>query len=191
MERILSLNRFRCLMVFIFTGIFFILTLVLTGITAASIWHGFVGDTDLVEAFIKAINTAVVALATFELGLVVHREYRNDETHVIVVLRRTLPRFISIVCIALALEGLLMVIKYSQLEMAGNLLYPVAIIVSAALLLAALGVFLRLSDGVDDNHFDTGMPQHAAAEGSPAARGELQAGMLHPATDLQTPSGIL
>ncbi|BAZ94426.1 uncharacterized protein FOKN1_2046 [Thiohalobacter thiocyanaticus] len=184
MERILSLNHFRYLMVFIFTGIFLILTLVLTGITVASIWHGFAGDTDLVESFIKAINTAVVALATFELGLVVHKEYRSDETHVIVVLRRTLPRFISIVCIALALEGLLMVIKYSQLEMAGNLFYPVAIIVSAALLLAALGVFLRLSDGVDDNHFDTGMPQHAAAEGSPA-------GMLHPATDPQTPSGIL
>ena len=154
MERILSLNRFRCMMVFIFTGIFFILTLVLTGITAASIWHGFVGDSDLVGTFIKAINTAVVALATFELGLVVHKEYRNDESHVIVVLRRTLPRFISIVCIALALEGLLMVIKYSQLEMAGNLFYPVAIIISAALLLAALGVFLRLSDGVDDSRFE-------------------------------------
>lgn len=181
MERILSLNHFRFLMVLIFTGIFFILTLVLTGITVASIWHGFAGDTDLVEAFIKAINTAVVALATFELGLVVHKEYRSDETHVIVVLRRTLPRFISIVCIALALEGLLMVIKYSQLEMAGNLFYPVAIIVSAALLLAALGVFLRLSDGVDDNRFDPGVPERVTAEGSAAARGEPEVAMPQPA----------
>jgi hypothetical protein len=60
-------------------------------------------------------------------------------------LQRTLPRFVSIVCIGLSLEGLLMVIKYSQLELAGNLYYPVAIITSAAFLLAALGVFLRLS----------------------------------------------
>lgn len=163
MERILSLNHFRCLMVFIFTGIFFLLTLVLTGITMVNIWHGFVGDTELVEAFIKAINTAVVALATFELGLVVNREYRNDESHVIVVLRRTLPRFVSIVCIALSLEGLLMVIKYSQLEMAGNLFYPVAIIVSAALLLSALGIFLRLSEGVDDSRIDAADPDFAAA----------------------------
>lgn len=33
------------------------------------------------------------------------------------------------------------------LDLAGNLYYPVAIIVSAALLLMALGVFLRLAPG--------------------------------------------
>ena len=38
-----------------------------------------------------------------------------------------------------------MVIKYSQLDMAGNLYYPVAIIVSASTLLMALGVFLRMA----------------------------------------------
>jgi hypothetical protein len=37
-----------------------------------------------------------------------------------------------------------MVIKYSQLDMAGNLYYPVAIIISTAILLAALGLFLKL-----------------------------------------------
>ncbi len=60
-----------------------------------------------------------------------------------VVLRRTVPRFVSIVCIALVLEGLLLVIKYSQLDLAGNLYYPVAIIMAASFLLIALGIFLR------------------------------------------------
>lgn len=163
MERIFSLDHFRRMMVFIFTGIFFLLTLVLTGIAAADLWHGFVGDSEMMEAFIKAINAAVVSLATFELGLVVNQEYRNDKSHVIVVLRRTLPRFISIVCIALALEGLLMVIKYSQLGMAGNLFYPVAIIVSAAALLASLGVFLRLSERIDADKAGAGEQNTVAA----------------------------
>jgi len=57
--------------------------------------------------------------------------------------------FVGIVCIALVLEGLLMVIKYSQLELAGNLTYPVAIIASAALLLTALGLFLRFTENLD------------------------------------------
>lgn len=173
MNRVFSLNRFRCLMVFMFTGVFFTLTLILSGITIMDIWHGFTGNAEIVESFIKAINMAVVALATFELGLVVNKEYGSDETHVIIVLRRTLPRFISIVCIALALEGLLMVIKYSQLEMAGNLFYPVAIIVSAAMLLAALGIFLRLSDRVDDTRF----PVRPDPQPAPAPAGDMQAAM--------------
>jgi len=49
---------------------------------------------------------------------------------------------------------LLMVIKYSQLDLAGNLYYPVAIISSAALLLIVLGVFLRLSDTLTNHNAD-------------------------------------
>lgn len=89
----------------------------------------------------------MVALAIFELGTVVSKEYGNNEdSHIVIVLRRTLPRFISIVCIALALEGLLMVIKYSQLDMAGNLYYPVAIIIATSTLIIALGIFLRFTN---------------------------------------------
>jgi hypothetical protein len=50
-----------------------------------------------------------------------------------------------------------MVIKYSQLELAGNLYYPVAIITSTALLLASLGVFLHLTrknNGTSPVHAD-------------------------------------
>lgn len=39
-----------------------------------------------------------------------------------------------------------MTIKYSQLELAGNLYYPVAIISSAAILLIALGIFIYLTN---------------------------------------------
>lgn len=56
-----------------------------------------------------------------------------------------MPRFIGTVCVALSLEGLIMVIKYSQLDMAGNLYYPVAIISSTALLLTSLGLFLHFT----------------------------------------------
>ena len=127
--------------------IFFILAFALTSLSVDAILTGVTGGLGFTEAVLKAVNMAIVALAIFELGLVVTKEYarRDDDHHIIVVLRRTLPRFVSIVCIALVLEGLLMVIKYSQLELAGNLYYPVAVITSAALLLAALGVFLRLS----------------------------------------------
>ena len=148
MHTLRHVSIYRQLMAVIFSLIFFALSAVLGGITIQAMAEGAFGSLPLIEAFLKAINTAVISLAIFELGLVVIKEYagREDDGHIIVVLRRTLPRFVSIVCIALVLEGLLMVIKYSQLDLAGNLYYPVAIISSAALLIIALGVFLHLSE---------------------------------------------
>lgn len=135
-----------------FSILFFMFSLVLAALTLQEIWHGVGSAENLIGAFIKAINIAVIALAIFELGLVVNKEYNDTEDdHIVTVLRRTVPRFVSIVCIALVLEGLLLVIKYSQLELAGNLYYPVAIIIAASLLLAALGVFLRLSNQPEKN----------------------------------------
>lgn len=148
-----GMTSFRQLMAISFSAIFFILALSLTALSGDAILMGLNGELHFTEAILKAINMAIVGLAIFELGLVVNKEYagKSHDHHIVIVLRRTLPRFVSIVCIALVLEGLLMVIKYSQLDLAGNLYYPVAIITSAALLLAALGVFLRLSgNGYDD-----------------------------------------
>ncbi|HSH68396.1 MAG TPA: hypothetical protein VK997_00665 [Deferrisomatales bacterium] len=130
-----------------FSVVFFGLALALGGLALEIIWTTITGAMALAEGLLKALNMAVISLATFELGLGVHKEYasHNDTDDVLVILRRTVARFVSIVCIALVLEGLLMVIKYSQLDLAGNLPYPVAIVASASLLLAALGAFLRLS----------------------------------------------
>ena len=131
----------------VFSIMFFALAVSLVILAIEALTDGLFTDHHLVEGLLKAINMAIISLAMFELGLVVNKEYADkaDKGDVVVVLRRTVPRFVSIVCIALALEGLLMVIKYSQLELAGNLYYPVAIITSAAFLLIALGVFLHFS----------------------------------------------
>ncbi|WP_304525892.1 hypothetical protein [Halomonas sp. I5-271120] len=112
-----------------------------------SVAKGFMEGAEFMQIFLSSVNTAIIALALFELALVVNREHSgsDEEEGAVASLRRTIPRFIGLVCIALALEGLIMVIKYSQLELAGNLYYPVAIIASTALLLAALAFFLHLT----------------------------------------------
>jgi len=40
-----------------------------------------------------------------------------------------------------------MIIKYSQLELAGNLFYPVGILIGGSVLLVSLGLFLWLTQG--------------------------------------------
>ena len=129
-----------------FTFIFFAISgaIIATALVEA-IGHVLNGD-EVTQLIVKLVNASVIAMAVYEVALVIGKEYGAEADHdVIVMLRRTLPRFIGTVCVALSLEGLMMVIKYSQLDLAGNLYYPVAIIVSAALLLMALGVFLRLA----------------------------------------------
>lgn len=129
-----------------FSTIFFLFSLSLVTMMFSEIITGLLESQKIISIFLNAINTAVVALAIFELGTVVSKEYcHNEESHIVVVLRRTLPRFVSIVCIALALEGLLMVIKYSHLDLAGNLYYPVAIIIATSFLIISLGIFLHFT----------------------------------------------
>lgn len=134
----------------VFTVIFFGLAM---AIIVSLIYHfveGILDKKNITEVFLSSINTGIIALAVFELALIINKEYsgssENDKKDVIASLRETLPRFIGTVCVALSLEGLIMVIKYSQLDLAGNLYYPVAIIVSTALLLSALGLFVYLTD---------------------------------------------
>ena len=105
------------------------------------------GNTDIITGLIKSINVAFISLATFELGTGVLKEYnpRRDEEDIFLVVRRMVMRFGSVTSIALVLEGLVMVIKYSQTNMAGNLDYPVEILVAAAILLTGLGIFLALT----------------------------------------------
>lgn len=141
----MSIILIRTLFARMFTFIFFGLALAIVFSLLSSIIIGFLEGEDIMEIFLQSINTGIIALAVFELALVINKEYsglENKEEGVVASLRRTIPRFIGTVCIALSLEGLIMVIKYSQLEMAGNLYYPVAIISSTALLLASLGLFL-------------------------------------------------
>lgn len=139
--------QYRQLVALGFSMLFFVFSVFLTGIMLYEIVDGLFHSDKLISVFINGINNAVIALATFELGTVIIKEYGNNEdSHIVVVLRRTLPRFLSIVCIALALEGLLMVIKYSQLDLAGNLYYPVAIIIATSMLVMSLGVFLRFTN---------------------------------------------
>lgn len=131
----------------LFSCIFFGLAAAIILSLIMSVVEGIATGAHIMPMFLSSINTGIIALAVFELALVIDKEYsgHDEESNAVLSLRRTIPRFIGTVCIALSLEGLIMVIKYSQLDLAGNLYYPVAIISSTAFLLIALAVFLYLT----------------------------------------------
>ena len=165
-------SKFRRSMALAFTLIFCGLAVALAAIAVHLAAQSVAADRTWAEGLLKSLNMAVIALATFELGLGVHKEYAGQDVgaDILTVLRRTVSRFVSIVCIALVLEGLIMVIKYSQMDLAGNLPYPVAIVCSGALLLLSLGGFLHCT---------------RAGEGHAGARASRVSGMLRAGSHLR------
>ena len=130
-----------------FSIVFLATSLFLVGLSCFQFVTGLREGKEMINIFVQAINTGIISLAIFELGIGIGKEYagHEEETCTFTVVRRTMMRFVGTVCIALVLESLIMIIKYSQLELAGNLTYPVAILAGTSFLLMGLGVFLHLT----------------------------------------------
>lgn len=144
------MTEYKQMMATLFSAIFHALSLLLIVLASYKfVEYAINPDGDLVSMIIEAINTYVISLAMFELGAGINKEYKNpdDEENIYLNVRRTITRFVGTVCIALVLEALIMIIKYSQLELAGNLFYPVGILFGGSFLLVSLGAFLWLTKG--------------------------------------------
>lgn len=146
------IERMRRVLVPAFTFFFLAFALLYAGGAMFQFLRPIIDDGDLLEGLVNGLHMGVVALAVYELAQIVYQEYDDvgPVQRIVARIRRGLIRFVSVVCTALVLEALIMVIKYSQKDLAGFLYYPVAIIVAAAVLLMALGVFAHLSSGVVD-----------------------------------------
>lgn len=176
------MGRMKFLMAWAFASFFFGVSLVLIGLMGYHFAKGVLEGGELVTTLLATISKAVVALATFELGVGISREYpahHLEEENVYSNVRRTTTRFFGVVSIALVLESLIMVIKYSQLELAGNLYYPVAIICGASVLMVSLGAFLHLTRA--ESATGLSAARHGALRREEPELGESDDGWIRPA----------
>lgn len=145
-------KRYKTTIALAYSTIFHLISLMLIGLTISSFVESFLlKESEFIALIIESINNLVIGLAMFELGIGVGKEYLEIEEgdNIFQNMRRTITRFVGTVSIALVLEGLIMIIKYSKLELAGNLYYPVSILFVCSFLLIGLGVFLRLTGQSD------------------------------------------
>ncbi|WP_198650450.1 hypothetical protein [Saccharospirillum mangrovi] len=144
-----GIKLYKRLMAGLFSSLFFALALIMALSSLYQLLADLFDSGQMMSTVIRAINTLVIALAMYELGAGISKEYSSDDAseNVYTNIRRTITRFVGTVCIALVLEALIMIIKYSQLELAGNLYYPVAILFGSGVLLLSLGGFLALTRG--------------------------------------------
>ena len=105
------------------------------------------GDRDpagRVDAILDGISVLTISLASFELGQTIYEEQVLRETHISAPtrVRRFLSRFLVVLVVALSIETLVAVFRFSR-DDPSQLPYAAAVGLTAAALLLAWGAFVR------------------------------------------------
>lgn len=98
------------------------------------------------DGVLNSIALLTIAVAAFELGQTIFEEEIQREAHMSAPsrVRRFLSRFLVVLVVALSIETLVAVFRFSR-DDPTNLPYAAAIGLTAAALLAAWGVFVKLN----------------------------------------------
>lgn len=127
----------------------------LVGLGATRIWEGLSLDprtvADRLNAVLEGLAVLTVAVAALELGQTILEEEVQREAHMSAPtrVRRFLSRFLVVLVVALSIETLVLVFKASR-ERPEQLPYAACVGLTAAALLAAWGLFVRLNRSAEE-----------------------------------------
>lgn len=103
-----------------------------------------------IDGVLDTIAIMTISLASFELAQTIYEEEVLREAHISAPtrVRRFLSRFLVVLVVALSIETLVSVFKYSR-DDPSQLPYAASVGLAAAALLAAWGVFIHLNRGAE------------------------------------------
>ena len=125
--------------------------IVLAGI---QLWDGIAGDMEFnarLDTVLETLAVITFALAALELGQTIIEEEVQREVHMSAPtrVRRFLSRFMVVLVVALTIESLVLVFRYSH-EAPENMAYGAIVASSAAALMVGWGVFIRLNSTAEE-----------------------------------------
>jgi hypothetical protein len=137
-------------------ALFVAASIALIVIGAVQLWAGIqlfdeVGVVDRLNAVLESIAVLTVALAALELGQTILEEevLREAQMSAPTRVRRFLSRFMIVLVVALTIETLVLAFRFGG-EAPELLPYVAAIGLTAAVLLAAWGIFIRLNRSAEE-----------------------------------------
>lgn len=137
-------------------ALFFLCALALIGLTAIELWSGFAPGVELgvrqrFNVVLECIGMLTIALVALELAQIIFEEEVQRDVKVSgpTRVRRFLSRFLVVIVVALSIETLVAVFEMMHAA-PRNLPYTAAIGASAALLLVAWGVFVKLNRSAEE-----------------------------------------
>ena len=133
--------------------LFAVAALILIVIAARTGWSAFANGLDRVAAqgLIEAVGLLAAAVVALQIAQTITEEEVIRDAHISAPtrVRRFLSRFLVVVVVALAIEGLVATFKALH-EDTSQLPYAASILYSVALLLAGWGVFVRLNCAAEE-----------------------------------------
>jgi hypothetical protein len=137
----------------VIAALFVGIALLIIGIAAQTVWHALASglNADAANGIIEAIGLVAVAVVALQIAQTIMEEEVIREAHVSAPtrVRRYLSRFLVVIVIALAVEGLVATFKALHDDPA-QLPFAASILVAVALLLAGWGVFIHLNRSAEE-----------------------------------------
>lgn len=141
---------------FVISVMFVICALALLGIAlrdlwdALSPWNGAARAARL-DLVLNSIALLTISVASLELGQTIFEEEVQRDAHMSAPtrVRRFLSRFMVVLVVSLSIETVVLVFRFSQ-EHPEYLPYVACVGITAALLLAAWGLFIRLNRSAEE-----------------------------------------
>jgi hypothetical protein len=126
----------------------------LTVFAGAQLWDGIAGDMPLtvrLNTVLESLAVMTVALAALELGQTILEEEVQREVHMSAPtrVRRFLSRFMVVLVVALTIEALVLIFRYSH-ETPEYMGYATIVAFGAAALMVAWGVFVKLNRSAEE-----------------------------------------
>jgi len=128
-----------------------LIALMLIGYALWEVWLAVNGNVQVMEKLLTAIGVAVISLALFDVSKYLIEEevlrekalMRNLEDS-----KRSLTKFMTIIAIAICLEALVFIFEAGKTDVQ-TLLYPILLLMSGVFVVIGLGIYLRISAGIE------------------------------------------
>jgi hypothetical protein len=147
------LTRFFILVHAVIALFFICVSLILIAIAAHTGWQALVSgmDVDAAQVIIEAIGLMAIAVVTLQIAQTIVEEEIVREVHVSAPtrVRRYLSRFLVVIVVALAVEGLVATFKALHDDL-NQLPYAAMLLIAVAVLLAGWGVFIYLNRAAEE-----------------------------------------
>jgi hypothetical protein len=137
------------------------LTLMALSIMAWSVYEVFeiVADFSLKNEFIlimlQSVGAIIIAVAILDVAkyMVEEEVFRNKELRSPKEARETITKIMVIVAIAVSMEGLVYIFKAGTTDIT-LLIYPASLILVSVIVIVCLGLYQKLSTGVEEKSID-------------------------------------
>jgi hypothetical protein len=146
----LRFSHFSNALYLVISGAFVLIALLLIVAAFWSAAESVLGRGNPLDALLNAVGLIVIAMAAVDVGKYLFEEevVRERELRSAVEARQSLTRFMVIICIAVALEGVVQISRASE-ESFETLLRAALLVLTAVAVMVGLGVYQKLSGTVE------------------------------------------